>query len=144
MSSQPAEHVQPATPGPMPWDAPPEQAKEPKAGRGGNGWAIVIAVAVLALIGFIATRSTHTDATPADQKADAARACEKTFIPPRLKSPATAQFSAVSTVVDGETYKVAGQVDSQNAFGALVRASFTCEMHDGGDKWVLDSANVTG
>jgi hypothetical protein len=131
MSQEPLEQPQPTT--------APEDAKSKRAT---NLWTIGIGAAIVAVIAFFATRTTHHDATPDEQKADAGRACQEKFIPERLKAPASAKFSSVATTFDGTSYHVEGLVDSQNSFGALVRSSFTCVMHSSGSQWVLDSANV--
>jgi hypothetical protein len=112
--------------------------------RSGKRWAIGIGVLVVGIVALVATYNPHHEATPAEKKADAQRACEEQFVPPRLKAPATAQFSDVATTEVGGSYRVAGAVDSQNGFGALVRASFTCSVRLDGDQWVLESAAVTG
>jgi hypothetical protein len=123
-----------------------ERTAEEKAAieRGGKKWAIGFGVVLVAAVAFIATRNMHTTPTPEDRQADAKRACQEKFIPDRLKAPATAQFSSVTVSGFSGTYTVSGAVDSQNAFGALVRASFTCSVHLDGDQWVLDNAAVNG
>jgi hypothetical protein len=107
-------------------------------------WYYAIAIGLLAACVIGVSRANDHKASPEETKADAQRACEDTFIPDRLKSPATAKFSGVTTVYDGSRYTVTGRVDSQNSFGALVRSSFTCIVTEGSDRWVLESANVTG
>jgi len=107
-------------------------------------WWYAVGVAVLAACGLFVFQSQHTEPTSEDNSRDAQRACEKNFIPSRLKAPATAKFSGESVSHAGETYTVTGAVDSENGFGALIRASFTCVMHSSDDQWVLDSASVDG
>jgi hypothetical protein len=122
----------------------PERTPEEKAAieRGGKRWAIGIGAAlVLAAIG-IATYNPHHKATPAEQKADAQRACQEKFIPDRLKAPSTAKFSNVTVTNSLETYTVSGSVDAENSFGAPIRSTFICIMHSSGDQWVLDNAAV--
>lgn len=77
-----------------------------------------------------------------DLESDAKRVCQDKFIPARLKAPATAKFSHVMVTNEGSSYSVIGSVDSENSFGALVRSSFICMVHDGGSQWILDSASV--
>ena len=50
----------------------------------------------------------------------------------RLKSPSTAKFSNQKAVYDEKTktYKVQGDVDSQNSFGAMIRSRFYAEYND--------------
>lgn len=44
-----------------------------------------------------------------------------------LTSPASAEFSDVQTTLAGTLYTTTGKVDSQNKFGAMIRATFRCE-----------------
>lgn len=50
----------------------------------------------------------------------------------RLKSPSTAKFLNQKAVYDEktQTYKVQGDVDSQNGFGAMVRSTFYAEYNN--------------
>lgn len=50
----------------------------------------------------------------------------------RLKSPSTAKFLNQAAVYDEENkiYKVQGDVDSQNSFGATIRSRFYAEYND--------------
>lgn len=111
--------------------------------RSGKRWAGVIVALVVGFAIFATTRVGH-EATPEEERGDAQRACQETFVPARLKAPATADYSAVSATGGSGRYTVTGSVDSQNSFGALVRSSFTCSVHLSGDQWILDSASVTG
>ena len=122
----------------------PERTADEQAAieRSGKRWAIGIGVALVAAAVFIATRNVHTTPTPDELKADAANACEKTFIADRLKAPSTAKYTNVRTSESGGTYTVMGYVDAQNSFGAQIRSNFTCIVHSSGDQWVLDNASV--
>jgi hypothetical protein len=61
------------------------------------------------------------------RREQATEECEDS-VKDRLKAPATAQFSEVETTPSGaESYDVAGAVDSENSFGALIRSHFTCK-----------------
>jgi len=126
----------------------PEQPERPLAEAPAKSktpwWAYAVVAALVGIVAFIATRNPHHSATPDEQKADAARACEEKFIPARLKAPASAKFSNVAVTTDGTSYRVQGLVDSQNSFGAMIRSTFTCVMHSSGDQWTLDSADVQG
>lgn len=134
---------QPPVDAPMPWDPTPGKPVKPKSKT--PWWAYVIAVAVVAVIGIcVARTNTKTEPTSEDKQADAKRACQEKFIPDRLKAPATAKYSGVTVSGAAGQYTVAGAVDSQNSFGALVRSSFTCSVHLDGDQWILDSAAVNG
>lgn len=50
----------------------------------------------------------------------------------RLKAPSTAKFLNQATVYDEstQTYKVQGDVDSQNSFGATIRSTFYAEYNN--------------
>lgn len=121
-----------------------ENSASPPAKTPTAWWVYALVIAVIALCGLFIFRSNHTNATPEDLSRDAQRACEENFIPGKLKAPASAKFSGESVTHAGETYTVSGQVDSENSFGALIRAPFTCVMRSDGDKWDLDSATVGG
>jgi len=55
-------------------------------------------------------------------------ACED-FVKDRLKAPSTADFSdQVRTPLPGGQFLVEGQVDSENGFGATVRAAWSCTV----------------
>jgi hypothetical protein len=119
-------------------------AQAAKAGRWGS-WLVYGVIAAVVLIVALCVSHVNKPTPPSYEEVhnDAKRACEEQFIPPYLKAPASAKFSGDTVVSDGTTYKVAGSVDSQNSFGALIRSSFTCTMHSSGDTWVLDSASVS-
>lgn len=125
-----------------------ERSPEERAAieRSGKRWAWIIGVSILILVIFAGTRDTSYEPTFEDKQADAKRACQEQFIADRLKAPATAKFSNVTVSGLDGTHTVTGSVDSQNSFGAQVRASFTCVVHASpdGKQWVLDSANVQG
>jgi hypothetical protein len=55
----------------------------------------------------------------------------------QLKSPSSARFSNMdATGVDGE-WTATGSVDSENSFGAMVRAEYGCTI-TGGDRIKVD------
>jgi len=139
MSEQP----QPST-GPMPSDPTPSKPSTPKVKTPWWAYATVLVFVLSVGLCVARTNSNHSEPTSDDKQADAKRACQEKFIADRLKAPATAKYSGVTVSGAGGSYTVAGAVDSQNAFGALVRASFTCSVHLDGDQWVLVSATVDG
>ena len=66
------------------------------------------------------------------------------FVEDRLKAPASADFPTTSQAdirhLGGGRYQVVSYVDSQNAFGAMIRNHYTCELHtDDGDRWTCDT-----
>jgi hypothetical protein len=121
-----------------------ETPEDPPAKTPTAWWVYALVIVVVALCGLFIFRSNHTTATPEDLSRDAQRACEKDFLPGKLKAPASAKFSGESVANDGDTYTVTGQVDSQNSFGATIRAPFTCVMKSDGNQWDLDFATVSG
>jgi hypothetical protein len=51
----------------------------------------------------------------------------KNLVKERLRSPSSAEFSEVEfNNLDGKSFEIVGQVDSQNGFGAMLRGSFKC------------------
>lgn len=72
-------------------------------------------------------------------KSSAEITCEK-LVTGKLKAPATADFTQVTTYKDtvGD-YITKGNVDSQNSFGANLRTSFLCITHQGTTR--IDSIN---
>lgn len=67
---------------------------------------------------------------------DQAREACREYVRDRLVAPATAQFSD-ERVIGSNPTMVAGKVDSQNKFGALLRATYTCRVQYDGDRWQL-------
>lgn len=66
----------------------------------------------------------------------------KMSIEKNLKSPSTAEYQAFSNDLvasNGNTYKVSMWVDSENSFGAKIRANFEVYVKNEGDKWYLVS-----
>jgi hypothetical protein len=62
-----------------------------------------------------------------------------------LKSPATAKFSETGWSPYGlNQWKVSGDVDSQNSFGALVRGHFFAVVRRSGDLWSIPYFNLDG
>lgn len=65
-----------------------------------------------------------------------AKAACRTFVKEKLKAPTTADFSDEQVSQANGTWAVNGYVDSENSFGAKVRAAFQCEMTIDGNDWV--------
>lgn len=66
------------------------------------------------------------------------------FVEKKLKSPATADFptsyDANIKRLGGNRFQVVSWVDSQNAFGAVLRTKFICELHtEDGQNWTCDT-----
>lgn len=68
----------------------------------------------------------------ADLSMEALTICQM-LVKNALASPSTAEFTFVDPIGRGrQRYLIASNVDAQNAFGAMVRARFVCELqHDG-------------
>ncbi|MGM9428014.1 hypothetical protein [Hydrogenophaga sp. MI9] len=93
-----------------------------------------------AIAAALACLTAHAD----DDHLNAKAICQK-FVAKQLKAPATAKFEPVSSVAaqpakDGpaNTWESVGYVDSQNAFGAMLRSTYFCTVRKTGpDKWRL-------
>lgn len=109
--------------------------------RGGIALLGLLGAAAVVLV--VSLVGKGTDDAPADPSGDAKRVCVEEFVPKRLKAPSTAKFSGVTVTSDGDVYTVAGSVDAQNTFGAMIRSSFTCVVRDADTQWVLQSATVS-
>jgi hypothetical protein len=104
---------------------------------------ILIACGVICALGQggSSTPSARTP-EPGHDEIDARAMCAE-FVKDRLKSPSTAKFDYRSETAvhhgNGQ-YTVTGAVDAQNAFGAMIRAQYICELHynSSTDKWYLD------
>lgn len=98
---------------------------------------LVLCIGVVTIYG-LTQGSKPKDPATADLSGDAFVICQS-FVRKQLKAPSTAKFPAAeSTKKDGATYTVAGGVDAQNSYGAMVRTPYTCVVHaDGNDKWSL-------
>ena len=59
------------------------------------------------------------------------------FIKEYLKSPSSAKFHYTKNVKNkGNVWTLVGKFDSQNAFGAMIRGAYGCDLRfDGGEKW---------
>jgi hypothetical protein len=103
------------------------------------GLSVAIAVALLAGGGTAIYLATRTPAP--DPMAQVTAACEEA-VKQRLKAPATARFSNVTTAPVGYAYRVNGDVDAENGFSALIRNRFTCVVHHDADGWQAGSVEV--
>lgn len=104
---------------------PTRPAKKP---MGCFGFFLIAVGVVVAIVIGLSIWGSYRNAHPTDEdkQAESQVACED-VVKKNLKSPSTASFSnETATGTDGQ-YTVTGDVDSQNSFGATVRAHFTCE-----------------
>jgi hypothetical protein len=124
-----------------------QQPTKAPATRGAKifGGIMVLAVLVLCVGGVAAfVFRGGSDKAPADRTLEARSMCE-TFVKRQLKAPATAKFSEESAAkVSDAEYTAGGSVDSQNSFGALLRATFVCDMtYDAGSEvWTSKAVSV--
>lgn len=103
---------------------------------------IVTLATIAALLAGGGTVLYLTTRTPApDPMAQVTAACEEA-VKQRLKAPATAKFSHVTTSPVGYAYQVKGDVDAENGFSALVRSKFTCAVHHDADGWQVGTVEV--
>lgn len=101
-----------------------------KIGGGALGGLAVAIVAVVALAGGGGGDGPAGD-SPQVRAAAAERACQD-MVRDQLRSPASAQFSDV-TSTGGGPWTVTGSVDADNAFGASLRSTWSCQVRLDGD-----------
>lgn len=106
-----------------------------------------LAMAAIPVV-LISAAVISTSSDPADdrnnpilQQIDAQRYCQDE-VSARLKAPSTAEFTNVDTSGMGP-FTVTGSVDSENSFGATLRATFTCHVTLVGGSWRLDHIDVS-
>lgn len=103
-------------------------AEEPR-----GPWFYVIAVAVVVvIIAAVSTWNTLINAPNrsqpvADPAAAAISACH-VAVKAQLKSPTSAKFSGETAAASGTTWKVRGNVDADNSFGASLRYTYQCNV----------------
>jgi len=85
----------------------------------------------------------HAKLCARNDRSDAIREAEEA-VKAQLKAPRTAKFvSGPSINHDGCKWTVSGEVDSQNSFGAMLRASYRVElMRSTRDLWIPTSVRV--
>jgi hypothetical protein len=105
----------------------PDVPKTSGNGGGKSGLAaIVILVGVVALsVMFNTFVDSESEPFDPNWSAEAIAQCEELVVQ-NLKSPSTAKFDTGAT--GGGTWIVTGTVDSENSFGAMLRANFQCTV----------------
>lgn len=123
---------------PNPKSAPPEEtpvsisgaapgAVQKKGGLGCAGIGCLSIIGIIVVGGIIAAiAGASGNSSGSDQSGAAVVACQE-VVKQNLKSPSTASFPDVPSV-SGDT--ITGEVDSENGFGAQLRASFQCTIVD--------------
>jgi len=105
-------------------------------------WIIIIAVLMtifyITYIGSVEDNSSLNSSSSTNKFV--AYSYAEDFVKQNLKSPSTADFPGVSekdqhiTNLGGGKYKIESWVDSQNSFGATIRAKFSCIIIFEGNK----------
>lgn len=96
-----------------------------------NGWTIFLIVVWVLIIGLCTTMYKTSDTDSNVKTEFDALVNSRQFIEKALVSPATAEFdnSTKGTYrVEGNTFRVKSFVDSQNAFGAMIRTHYSCRI----------------
>ena len=129
-------------------DLKPTEEKKPDDKENNSGACAIVAVAaiivvVCAIICIVTISQTDND-KPKESHSDVGAwvVCQK-FVEDRLKSPSSAEFPVrypqFTEDLGGGRYRVETYVDSENAFGAMIRTEFICEVKYGaGDKYHLE------
>lgn len=97
-------------------------------------WALLAAGALI--VGLV----IHVISQNSPEK-QAIHACEQYISDNVLTSPASAKYSE-EQFFDTDRPEVAGKVDSQNGYGAMIRSSFRCNMTKTGGVWTVTSGFV--
>ncbi len=60
------------------------------------------------------------------------------FVLDTLKAPSTEKFGGETvTALGDDTFEVSGWVDSQNSYGAMIRADFKVKLKSFGSSWKI-------
>lgn len=96
------------------------------------------------LVALVNQSPTDRDATQATLEAAKARGLCERALEAQLKAPSTAKFSGAFDTRAGKSeagdWIVAGHVDSQNSFGAMIRGHYTCRVQPGKEWRVVRAA----
>ncbi len=83
------------------------------------------------VIGVVAIMWVAGHFIPDDPKTDAISHCKR-FVTERMRAPSTTSFPWSDVIsayeIGGGNWTVRGHVDSENGFGAKIRAEFTCML----------------
>jgi hypothetical protein len=123
----------------------PLAARKPSKGVKTAAVVITVLAGLCCVGGVIAAANDPAKSPPADRSLEGTAMCE-TFVKWQLKAPATARFSEETTVKLGSgEYATSGAVDSQNAFGALLRSHFRCDLtvNAADNTWTSKAVAVT-
>jgi hypothetical protein len=117
----------------------PSQAEAPPPQQNSAAFGCIFIVVVFLLIGWAGQRF---GCAGTDNDEIGAYVAAESFVERRLIAPRTAKFSSysqaeVSREEGTQIYSVAGWVDSQNAFGALLRKHWFAKVEKTEDGWRL-------
>jgi hypothetical protein len=101
--------------------------------RADNAVPIIPSPGSTATLSESAKASATASSASKDDLATAMPMCQR-FVTKVLKAPATARYGAATSSFSDGWFRVAGDVDAQNSFGALLRSSYTCYMTKTGDR----------
>lgn len=127
-------------------------AERPKAAGGQSGRWIWGACVLIGLI-VVANLPSNPVERAENQQSHAWSVC-KQFVEDHLRSPKSAEFGRFTDATiqrlpddnyERRPFRVTSSVDSQNAFGALIRTRFTCTVKPGsGKNWQLVDLKTDG
>lgn len=116
---------------PEPWRPTIGMQGQPRKSLRFKLW-LGIGVVALVLVGI----GGYWFVTSSSVESQAAEHCQELVID-SLTSPASAEFSDLETTLAGTLYTTTGKVDSQNRFGAMIRAIFRCETRQQTDDQIF-------
>lgn len=102
------------------------------AAKPGSRWGLgcLGVIAIIAAIAVISSLFNKPKEYDPNWSGEAISQCED-LVSGQLKAPATAKFN--STATGNGTWTVKGTVDSENSFGAMLRADYQCTVIIEGD-----------
>jgi len=119
------------------WRRQSHAPQKPPKERFPWGWAIAAPVALVIIVAVAVNGvKENADRKPVYDRVSAYVYCQAA-VKDLLKSPSTAKFSNSEAVGSGGTWTATGYVESENSFGAMIRADFQCSIKDG-DKVRVD------
>ncbi len=126
-----------------------EPVKKPRDNYGTWGCLLIVIVMMGACFNSIANKAheerlrhiNDPNAWRGDDASGMAWVMICDFVEKQLRSPATADFPHAPAAIerDGQKYRIWGHVDSENAFGAMIRTPFRGEVEQiARDRWQLN------
>ncbi len=125
--------------------------KTKAAGLGWFGWTVLVGLVIVALLvsatvvaAFLETPQTAARARAASLQQEAVSMAQQA-VRQQLKAPSTARFAALAETEiahTGDRYEITGWVESQNAFGAMLRSGYEVKLQHGA-QWTAESVKIT-